>query len=113
MSDPLRRFKSEIFQGLANPNIEAEITYDSREFRLRIRDDGRGIDPGILEKGGRDDHWGLQGMRERAKRIGAKLDIWSRTGSGTEIELTVPAATAYRAHRNKPAPSRSSVSAAG
>ena len=94
-------------------NIEAEITYDSREFRLRIRDDGRGIDPGILEKGGRDDHWGLQGMRERAKRIGAKLDIWSRPGSGTEIELTVPAATAYRAHRNKPTASRPPVSAAG
>jgi signal transduction histidine kinase len=94
-------------------NIEAEITYDSREFRLRIRDDGRGIDPGILEKGGRDDHWGLQGMRERAKRIGGKLDLWSRPGSGTEVELTVPAATAYRAHRSKPTGSRPPVSAAG
>jgi signal transduction histidine kinase len=94
-------------------NIEVEIIYDPREFRLRIRDDGRGIDSGVLEKGGRDDHWGLQGMRERAKRIGAKLDLWSRPGSGTEIELTVPAATAYRAHRSKPTASRPPVSAAG
>jgi ligand-binding sensor domain-containing protein len=93
-------------------NIEAEITYDSRAFRLRIRDDGRGIDPDILEKGGRADHWGLQGMRERADRIGAKLDFWSRPGSGTEVELTVPAATAYGSpHRERA--SRSRVSASG
>jgi signal transduction histidine kinase len=94
-------------------NIEAEIIYDSREFRLRIRDDGRGIDPAVLEKGGRDDHWGLQGMRERAKRIGGRLDLWSRPGSGTEIELTVPASTAYRSPGRKPTDPRSRVSAAG
>jgi len=94
-------------------NIEAEITYESREFRLRIRDDGRGIDPAVLEKGGRDDHWGLQGMRERAKRIGAKLDLWSRPGSGTEVELTVPASTAYRSPGRKSTDSESRISAAG
>jgi signal transduction histidine kinase len=63
---------------------------------LRIRDDGRGIDPEILGKGGRADHWGLQGMRERARRVGASLELWSRPGAGTEVELKVPAATAYR-----------------
>jgi signal transduction histidine kinase len=94
-------------------NIEVEITYESRAFRVRIRDDGRGIDPGILEKGGRDDHWGLQGMRERAKRIGAKLELWSRPESGTEVELTVPAAMAYRSPRSKPTDSRPRVSAGG
>jgi len=94
-------------------NIEAEITYESREFRLRIRDDGRGIDPAVLEKGGRDDHWGLQGMRERAKRIGGKLDLWSRPGSGTEVELTVPASTAYRSPGRKSTETQSRVSAAG
>jgi signal transduction histidine kinase len=94
-------------------NIEAEITYESREFRLRIRDDGRGIDPAVLEKGGRDDHWGLQGMRERAKRIGGKLDLWSRPGSGTEVELAVPASTAYRSPGRKSTDSESRISAAG
>jgi ligand-binding sensor domain-containing protein/signal transduction histidine kinase len=94
-------------------NIEVEITYDSREFRLRIRDDGRGIDPAVLEKGGRDDHWGLQGMRERAKRIGGRLDLWSRPGSGTEIELTVPASRAYRSPGRKSTDSGSRISAAG
>ena len=80
-------------------HVETEITYDARQFRLRIRDDGCGIDPAILEKGGRDDHWGLKGMRERARRIGAHLEFWSRPGTGTEVELRVPAASAYQAGR--------------
>jgi signal transduction histidine kinase/ligand-binding sensor domain-containing protein len=93
-------------------NIETEIIYDSHEFRLRIRDDGRGIDPDVLKSGGRADHWGLQGMKERAQRIGAHLDIWSRAGTGTEVELKITAATAYRALRGKP-DSRQRVSATG
>ena len=80
-------------------NVEVEITYDPRRFRLRIRDDGRGLESKVLEEGGRAGHWGLQGMRERAQRMGAELQLWSRPGSGTEIELTVPAATAYRGVR--------------
>lgn len=83
-------------------NIELEIAYDPAQFRLRVRDDGQGIDSAILEKGGRDDHWGLQGMRERANRIGGQLDLWSRPGAGTEIELMVPAATAYRSLPGRP-----------
>lgn len=83
-------------------NIELEIAYDPAQFRLRVRDDGQGIDSAILEKGGRDDHWGLQGMRERANRIGGQLGLWSRPGAGTEIELMVPAATAYRSLPARP-----------
>jgi signal transduction histidine kinase len=75
--------------------IEAEIRYDDRAFRLLIRDDGRGIDPKVLEQGGRDGHWGLPGVRERAQQIGARLDFWSEAGAGTEIQLTVPANLAY------------------
>jgi ligand-binding sensor domain-containing protein/signal transduction histidine kinase len=77
------------------PHVEAEITYDARQFRLRVRDDGRGIDPKILEAGGRAGHWGLQGMHERAQKIGGQLRFWSRAQTGTEVELTVPGATAY------------------
>jgi ligand-binding sensor domain-containing protein/signal transduction histidine kinase len=77
-------------------HVEAEIAYDSRQFRLRVRDDGRGIDPKILEAGGRSGHWGLQGMRERSQKIGGQLKFWSRPETGTEVELTVPGATAYR-----------------
>jgi ligand-binding sensor domain-containing protein/signal transduction histidine kinase len=76
-------------------NVEVEITYDPRQFRLRVRDDGRGIDPAVIEDG-LPDHWGLRGMRERAQRIGAQLNLWSRPETGTEVELTVPGATAYQ-----------------
>jgi signal transduction histidine kinase len=82
--------------------IEAEIRYDDRVLRLRIRDDGKGIDPRVLEEGGRTGHWGLPGIRERTKRIGARVDIWSEAGAGTEVELTVPASVAYGTSRNSP-----------
>jgi ligand-binding sensor domain-containing protein/signal transduction histidine kinase len=83
-------------------NVEAEIKYDRRQFRLRIRDDGRGIDPKILKDGGRPGHFGLQGMRERATRIDAQLNLWSGIGTGTEVELIVPAKTAYKTTDTKP-----------
>jgi signal transduction histidine kinase len=74
--------------------IEADITYAERLLRLRIRDDGKGIDPKLLDAG-RDGHWGLRGMRERAEQMGARLDIWSEVGAGTEVELRVPGSFAY------------------
>jgi signal transduction histidine kinase len=74
--------------------IEAEITYAAREVRLRIRDDGKGIDPKHLDNG-RGRHWGLAGMRERAVHIGGQLDLWSEVGAGTEVELRIPGAVAY------------------
>jgi signal transduction histidine kinase/ligand-binding sensor domain-containing protein len=75
-------------------NIEADIMYSGSLFQLRIRDDGKGIDPGIAEEG-RAGHYGVSGMRERAKRIGGKLDVWTGTGAGTEIELSIPGSIAY------------------
>jgi len=78
-------------------NVEVEITYEPRQFRLRVRDDGHGIDKRTLEEGGRPDHWGMQGMRERANKIGAELKLWSGHDTGTEVELIVPGSTAYQA----------------
>jgi signal transduction histidine kinase len=75
--------------------IEAEITYGRRLLRLRIRDDGKGIDAKLLDVG-RDGHWGLPGMRERAQQIGAQLDMWSEVGAGTEVELRIPGSIVYR-----------------
>lgn len=77
-------------------NIETEIAYGEKLLRIRIRDDGVGIDPQVLARGDRTGHWGLPGMRERASQIGGHLDVWSELGAGTEVELTVPAATAYK-----------------
>jgi signal transduction histidine kinase len=76
-------------------HIEVEITYDSRDLRLRIREDGQGIERNILQEGAKAGHWGLPGARERAQRIGGLFDIWSDAGAGTEIELTIPASRAY------------------
>jgi ligand-binding sensor domain-containing protein/signal transduction histidine kinase len=81
--------------------IEAEIAYGERLLRLRIRDDGKGIDPKHLNTG-RDGHWGLPGMRERAQEIGAQLEIWSESEAGTEVELRIPGPIAYeRANRRR------------
>jgi signal transduction histidine kinase len=83
------------FQHAHARQIEAEIRYDHHRLRLRIRDDGKGIDKTVLEEGGRAGHWGLPGVRERAQKLGARLDLWSEARAGTEVQLTVPAAIAY------------------
>jgi signal transduction histidine kinase len=77
--------------------IEVEIRYDQRQLRVRVRDDGKGIDPQHLGDEGRGGHFGLGGMRERAKLIGGKLTVWSELDSGTEVELSIAAARAYLA----------------
>ena len=75
--------------------IEVELRYDNEQFRLRVRDDGKGVDPAILSGRGSEGHFGLPGMRERAALIGGKLVVWSEVDAGTEVELRVPASTAY------------------
>ena len=82
--------------------VETEVRYDEEQLRVRIRDDGKGMDPEILKKGRRAGHWGLLGAKERAQRIGAHLDIWSEAGAGTEIQLRIPAAVAYENSHNRP-----------
>lgn len=83
------------FQHARAAKIEAELTYSKVHLCLKIRDDGEGIDMGVLARG-KTGHWGLSGMRERAHKIGSQLNIWSNPGAGTEIELTIPAKVAYR-----------------
>jgi len=75
--------------------IEVEIRYDERQLRLRVRDDGKGIDAKHLDGDGYAGHYGLRGMRERAKLMGGKLAVWSELDSGTEVELSIPASRAY------------------
>ena len=78
--------------------VEVELWYESREFRLRVRDDGQGIDPPLLGVGGREGHFGLRGMHERAVLAGGKLTIWSARDAGTEVELVIPGPKAYARH---------------
>jgi len=75
--------------------IELEIRYAESQLRLRIRDDGKGMDSHVIDGGGKAGHWGLRGIRERTKLVGGNLEVWSKVDSGTEIELSIPASTAY------------------
>jgi signal transduction histidine kinase len=84
------------FQHAKAKRCEMEISYDPGGLRIGFRDDGCGVDATVLESGQQSGHWGLPGMHERAQKIGAHLEIWSRPRLGTEVELRVPAAIAYR-----------------
>ncbi|MBC7896298.1 MAG: PAS domain-containing protein [Cytophagaceae bacterium] len=75
--------------------IEVEIVFSESLLRVRIRDDGTGIEAPVLNEGGRVGHWGLTGMRERAERIGAQCQVRSHRGAGTEVDLSVPSDVVY------------------
>jgi signal transduction histidine kinase/ligand-binding sensor domain-containing protein len=89
-----REAMTNAFRHAQAAKIETEIAYENTGVRLRIRDNGCGIDQKIVEDG-RVGHWGLRGMRERAHAMGAELNIRSHPGAGTEVELTIPAEVAY------------------
>jgi signal transduction histidine kinase len=89
-----REALSNAFKHAHARHVEAEISYGPSEFRLRIRDDGEGIPAEVLDQG-RAGHFGLPGMRERARQIGAELTIWSRPDYGTEIDLSLAGTIAY------------------
>jgi signal transduction histidine kinase len=88
------------FQHSGANRIEVGVEFAAKRLRITVRDDGRGIDPELLQSG-REGHWGLTGMRERANRIGAHLRVWSRAGSGTEVELSVPSDIAFQAQSRR------------
>ena len=75
-------------------HIEIELEYGPKELSVFVRDDGRGVQPEVLEAGS-EGHWGITGMRERAQRIGGSLRIRSRAAAGTEVELRIPAQVAF------------------
>jgi signal transduction histidine kinase len=84
------------FQHANAERCETEINYDPSQLRVAIRDDGRGVEETILEVAHGSGGWGMPGMFERASKIGARVEVWSRHGLGTEIEVRVPAVIAYR-----------------
>ena len=74
--------------------IIVEIQYDKQQFRLRVRDDGKGIDEETLRQRSAR-HFGLPGMRERAEIVGGRLEVFSKFNSGTQVELSIPGTIAY------------------
>ena len=83
------------FRHAGAERVEVEIRYDDAQFRLRVRDNGKGIDPEVLAQQGVEGHFGLRGMPERAAQMGGKVAVWSEIGAGTEVELRVPARNVY------------------
>jgi len=75
--------------------VEFKLEYADSDLRMRIRDNGCGIDPKVLNEG-REGHWGLAGMQERAMRIGGLLKISSTATDATEVQLPIPKSIAFR-----------------
>jgi signal transduction histidine kinase/ligand-binding sensor domain-containing protein len=75
--------------------ITVTIHYGPRQLRLTVRDDGKGIDSATMQRQEVTGHFGLPGIRERAAIVKGRVDIRSAPGAGTEVELRVPAASAY------------------
>ena len=75
--------------------VEFELEYAESDLRMRVRDNGCGIDPKVLHAG-REGHWGLAGMRERATKIGGLLKISSSATAGTEVQLSIPRGVAFQ-----------------
>lgn len=77
--------------------IDVVVAFEPKRVRVAVQDDGVGIDPAVLNAGGREGHFGLAGMRERAGKIHGALTIQSGPGQGTQIELVAPGGVAYAA----------------
>ena len=82
------------FRHARSAHVEVDIEYLRHALIVRVRDDGCGMAPEVLDEG-RSGHFGLPDMRERAEQIGAVLRLWSREGAGTEVEIHLPAKTAF------------------
>ena len=73
--------------------VEVDLEYADSDLRMKVRDNGCGVDPRVLDAG-REGHWGLAGMQERATKIGGLLKIYSNASAGTEVELSIPSSIA-------------------
>lgn len=87
------------FRHASAGRIELELGYGADHVTLQVRDNGDGIADAVMQAGSRPGHWGLTGMRERAAKLGATLELWSRPGLGTAVRITAAAAEVYAARR--------------
>jgi len=84
------------------PPHDEHLRHGAVWIQHRVRDNGAGIDTAVLNGPGRPGHFGLLGMPERAAKLRAQLDLWSRVGAGTKVDLEVPARVAYRPKLRRP-----------
>jgi signal transduction histidine kinase/ligand-binding sensor domain-containing protein len=99
--DDLRRLA---FEAMTNAfrhggarTVALELALSDQRLELSVHDDGVGLDPQRMQAAATAGHWGITGMRERARRIGARLVIDSRPGRGTRVQVSLPARRAYPA----------------
>ncbi len=83
------------FMHASAQTVSVNIDYGVADLSLRISDDGDGLPPEVLGKGALPGHWGMLGMKERAKNLGGKLVLSGGKLQGTTVQLTVPGKTAY------------------
>ncbi len=93
-----REALSNAFHHAGATRVTLTLDYHADSLRLAVSDDGQGIPPEILARGGREGHWGLPGMRERARLAGGALEIDS-TPAGTIVSVCIPVTTAYQGMR--------------
>jgi signal transduction histidine kinase len=87
--------------------LEVGLSY-SQDLTVRVADNGVGIDPAIVGEG-KEGHFGLQGLRERAAGIGAKLTVVSSANVGTEITVVVPGSIVFRKPNKTPSEKMMSI----
>ena len=75
--------------------IEIQVRFAFTRLGVAVVDDGKGIEPDILRRGGRPGHFGLAGMQERAHRLKGRIRLGSGPGCGTRVSISIPAHTAY------------------
>jgi signal transduction histidine kinase/ligand-binding sensor domain-containing protein len=90
-----RQAISNALQHASARNIHVLLSYGEQQLRIRVQDNGCGINQETLNLG-RPGHYGIAGMKERAERLGGSISIRSRVGKGTEVDLSVPAQLLYR-----------------
>lgn len=90
-----REALSNAFRHAQANQVRFAVHYGPREFQLIVTDNGQGIPNEVMTAGGREGHWGLKGMQERAAKINATLECQSASGKGTRWHLTLPARLAY------------------
>ena len=83
------------FRHSAGTRVSVTIDFWDDLFRLRVADDGQGIDPRILEAGGRNGHLGLRLMKERTSAVNGTLTLESSPEGGTVVEMAVPGHLAF------------------
>lgn len=80
------------FRHAGASQIQVEISSDGKMVQLRCQDDGIGIDPEMVRNRTENQHWGFGRMRERAEKVGGRLECWSTPGKGTEVSISMPVA---------------------